>query len=531
MSTATQTRPTDAGAGVGSDHRWAGAPTSRTDGVVAALVAVGVMVLGVVFRTGLVPTDPWRYMQSARDFPSDDWVPLGYTRYGIILANALPLKLFGEAQAAFYFWPIISSGALAAAIYLIGRRWWGPLAGAIAVGLFLANTVVLLNLSRGYPDIMSMAITMWALFLALLARDRLAAGRRAVLLLLAVGALLGWGFEVRETSMFLWPVVLVVLWHRAFPWRTLLIVLVPLLGWAALDVGISAWAYGDPLLKLHTLTGNVVQVSTDPDGEVAADNIVGLPRSFYFLVTPRAMLGLVDGAWMIGLALVALVGLVVRNWPLRLLSASLVLVYLLNVLPAGGLDPSKPRGKLDVARYWIQYFPSVALVIGGLTALAVAWAVRRYSLSDAGRRGLAVAAALGVLAYPVSTGISYLATFPAFPPSGGAALEDLRDHLRGTGTPDQGVWSDWHTKRILPAYQRDPLGGSRVWLGTPKSLTGDGTPEEGDLVLLYSVGSETCGWCERALRPWLDENPEVPSSWRLVHESESDNLRLYRVGG
>ena len=73
---------------------------------------------------------------------------------------------------------------------------------------------------------------------------------------------------------------------------------------------------------------------------------------------------------------VAMLAVVVRNWPIGLLSASLILMYLLNVLPAGGLDRASRAAGLTVARYWIQYFPSVALIVGGLTALA-AWAVAR----------------------------------------------------------------------------------------------------------------------------------------------------------
>ena len=76
------------------------------------------------------------------------------------------------------------------------------------------------------------------------------AGGRAIWLLLAVGFLLGWAFEVRETAMFAWPLV-VLLWRRGQVLRTLAIVAVPVLGWAAVDIGISAFAYGNPLLKLH----------------------------------------------------------------------------------------------------------------------------------------------------------------------------------------------------------------------------------------------------------------------------------------
>jgi hypothetical protein len=526
-----ETAPTD-GRATPPVNRWAGSPPSRADLFTSLAIAVVVMVIATVWRTALVPTDPWHYVRSALEFPSANWVPLGYTRYGIILANILPGLMFKNAQATYYFWAVISSGALVGVVYLLGRRWWGRLGGAVAAVVLLANTVVLLNLSRGYPDIMSVSITMLAVYLALLARDRLLAGGRATVLLLTVGALLGWGFEVRETTMFLWPLVAVILWHRPTLLRAATLVALPVMAWAAIDIGISAIVYGDPLLKLHTLTGSVVPPETTATGEPAPGDIVGKPRSFYFLMTPRTALQLVGGTWIVGTAVVAMVAVVVRNWPIRLLSASFILMYLLNVLPAGGLDPAKPRGRLTVARYWIQYFPSVALIIGGLTAMA-AWALARRLGGTAviRRRAIAGLAALAVVAYPVTVSVEYLLTYPAFAPNGGDAMERLRDELRGKDFRAPTLWTDWETKRMVPPYQRDFFGGEKVWNGQARSLTGPGEPEPGDYVLLFSARSATCGHCRTALRPWLKENPTVPEDWQLVHTSETGNLQLYRVLG
>ena len=56
--------------------------------------------------------------------------------------------------------------------------WWGRLGGAVAAVLLLANSVVLLNLSRGLPGHhVRVASPCCAVYLALLARDRLLGGR------------------------------------------------------------------------------------------------------------------------------------------------------------------------------------------------------------------------------------------------------------------------------------------------------------------------------------------------------------------
>ena len=84
----------------------------------------------MVWRSPIVPTDPWHYVRSALEFPSDEWVPLGYTRYGIILANDPPAFLFKNAEATYYFWPLLSAAVLAASLYLVGRRLWGRSPGS-----------------------------------------------------------------------------------------------------------------------------------------------------------------------------------------------------------------------------------------------------------------------------------------------------------------------------------------------------------------------------------------------------------------
>ena len=515
----------------------AGTPWSRVDLLIAVLVGVAVRVLAYVFRSIVVPTDPWHYVRSALEFPSDDWVPLGYTRYGIILASMAPAYLFGNAQVTYYFWPLLSAGVLSGAIFLLGRRWWGRLAGLVAVLLFVSNTVVFYNLSRGYPDIMSMAIFTLAIVVALVARDRASWDRWTVGLVLVVGFLLGWGFETRETSMLAWPLIAVILWRRGRLVRTALLLLLPLAFWAAVDIGISAVAYGDPLLKLHVLSGTDISATKTATGELANGNLVNQPRLTYFTFIPQMAWAMAGGPAMVVIGVIAALGVFVRNGGIRLMAWWFLGVYLLTVLAAGGLDPAHPRGRLDIARYWIPFAPAESLVVAGMAALATAWVVRR--LSSAGARPVVAAAlpalvAVLVVAVPVFQGARYATTgvaSTAFAVKGGDALEELRDHLDAEDFSTPKVWTDWETARILPAYQRDFFGGDKVWQGKPESITGKGAkPVSGDYVLLFQPGSRTCGFCLTALYPWTIRNPSgPPSTWEPVFESDARNLTLYRV--
>lgn len=521
----------------GAGDWLAGARWTRVDVLTAGLVGVAVMVLAYVFRSVVVPTDPWHYVRSALEFPSKDWVPLGYTRYGIILANIPSARVFGNSQASYYFWPLLSAGLLSGAVYLLGRRWWGRIAGLAAVVLLVSNTVVFYNLSRGYPDIMSMALFTLAIVVALLARDRESWDRWTVLLVVLVGFLLGWGFETRETSMLAWPLVAVILWRRGRLLRTAVFLLLPLLLWAAIDVGISAVAYGDPLLKLHVLSGTDISATKTATGELANGNLVNQPRLSYFTFIPRMAWAMEGGSAMVVIGIVAALGVLVRNGGIRLMAWWFLGVYLLTVLAAGGLDPAHPRGRLDIARYWIPFVPAMSLVVAGMVALAAGWLVRRLAASGVPRaalRALPAVLAVLVVAVPVVEGARYATVgepSSAFAVNGGDALEELRDHLDAQDFSTSTVWTDWETVRILPAYQRDFFGGDKVWTGEARSITGRrAKPVAGDYVLLFRPGSRACTFCLTALEPWTIRHPSgPPASWEPVFESEARNLVLYRV--
>ncbi len=509
----------------------AGAPITRRDVAVAAVLGLVTVVVGIIWRSPIVPTDPWHYVRSALEFPSADWVPLGFTRYGIILANLPPAFVFKNSEATYYFWPLLSAGVLAAMLYLVGRRLWSPIAGLVAVVVTFTNAIVFFNLSRGYPDIMSMALVFSALFCALMARDRNLSGRAGMAWVLATGFLLGWGFEVRETALLAWPIVLVVLWRRGTVLRTAALLMLPLLGWAALDVGISGLVYGDPLLKAHTLIGtNPQQVGNVPPPSPIKVDLADRTRMGFFLSIPKAALARSDGLWLVVSGALAVLAVLVPNRGLRLASLGFISVYGLNLLAGGVLFPQHPFGTLVNPRYWIQYFPFIALVIGGLVSVVAGWILGRAgSSSRTARRAVVAGVAVVACLTPVWLAVRYVPAVPAFAVNGGDALEELRAHLDGKGFAVDEVWTDWSTKRMLPAYQRPPLGGAKVWTGKPRSLTGSGAPGPGDAVLLYSARSSVCLYCRSALKPWRAKNKTIPPTWDLVFEDDARTVQLYVV--
>jgi hypothetical protein len=137
--------------------------------------------------------------------------------------------------------------------------------------------------------------------------------------------------------------------------------------------------------------------------------------------------------------------------------------------------------------------------------------------------------------------VRFAASYPGFAPNGGDAMAELRGHLAATGgMPDQRVWADWGTQRVLPVYQAGPFGDPR-WearsfralnrmLRIPPDSPSD-VPQPGDYVVLYSTQDRTCWHCRRAFR-YVDEafGPMPGPGWEQLFTSSTGTLSLYRLG-
>ena len=185
------------------------------------------MGIALAYRSALVPTDPWHYVQGALAFPDGTWRPSGLSRWGFLLPIIPFARIWGDATATYYVVPVLSTGVLAAVLYLLGTRYVSRSTGVLAAAFALGTPLVFVNLTRGYTDLTATTLIGLALLLATLAADAAdearEAGRswgwRVPALLVACGFVTGWSFEVRETAIFAWPVIGWVLWRIGRPLR------------------------------------------------------------------------------------------------------------------------------------------------------------------------------------------------------------------------------------------------------------------------------------------------------------------------
>lgn len=503
-------------------------------------IAVGLIAMGVagIYRSAIVPTDPWHYVQGAVAFPNGTWRPAGLSRWGFLLPIVPFARAWGDATATYYAVPLLSTAALAIVLYLLGTRFVARLAGVLGALLALATPIVFVNLTRGYTDLTATTLVGLALLLATLAADGARAAQRAgqpwpwtvLALLAAAGFVTGWSFEVRETAVFAWPVIAWVLWTIGRPVRTLRWFAPPALAWLALDVILCAVVYDDPFLKFRFLAGADISQSV-----VTSDaGYVGHSRWWYVTILPRSLWQLSGGPVLVLCLLIGAIGGVVYRAQLGRIWAWGILAFGLLWAQGGPLDPGHPSVRLDVARYWLSFIVPLMLAAVG----AVVILIRRSSGNvRLGATAVGLLLTLGILV----PSVRFMTTYPGFWPNGGDAMAQLRDELTETGgMPDAVIWADWGTQRVLPTYQVGPFGASAWEARNFKSLnhlfvtrpdSPDGYPQPGSYVVVYSAEDRTCWHCRRALRPVEEAFGPFPGpGWTEVFRSETGNLTLYRLG-
>ena len=481
------------------------------------------MVFAVVWRSPIVPTDPWHYVRSALEFPSADWVParLHALRHhprddppGVrVQERRGHLLLLAAARR-----PRARRRALPRRSTALGRRRrasWPSCSSSRTRSSCTTSPAATRTSCRCRSSFA-------AVVSPLMARDGpRVAGPRCPAWVVAAGFLLGLGGRgARDRFLLAWPIVLVILWRRGSVLRTYAARRRPVVLWAALDVGISGFVYGDPLLKAHTLREPTRRASATPpapavhsrrgrphpDGATSSPFPRRRPGTRRRCVAPRAPVSSRSLACLRAAPCAP---------PRRRRRSS---PSTASTSSRGCADPEPP------VRHPHQ--PAVLDPVLPLPRPRRRWAGlgRRRGLQAAGRtsrrpapgtRRLAVALAVPVVCVPPVTHARYYPTAPAFAANGGDALEELRAHLAAAGFAADEVWTDWTTKRT-PARLPAPRVRRREGLeGPASSLTGAAeSPGPGDAVLLYSARGNVCDHCRRALEPWLEKHPSFRPTGR-----------------
>lgn len=530
---------------------------------ISTVVALVTVVISWVWRAALIPIDPWDYVEGARNFPNGIWNAVGLSRWGMIG----PLRVFtgwwGDAELSYYAYPLLASGLLGAVLYCLGARLVNRRTGLAAALFILSVPVVFVHLTRGYPDLIAVSFLGLSLLSLMLARD--SANRhlptetrrrtatlapetelpsswlrgtpaRAALMttatvgwLLLAGAAAGWAFEVRELAVLSYPALAVALFRVGRPLVSLpVFALFPLVA-VGVDMYLSGKYFGDPLLKVHALSGNSIAESI-----VARDAVyVGHDRWFYMTVPFEILGARSGGVVLLAMAALGLVGGAVlyrQLSPVWMWGAS---VFALLWVSGGALNPAAPAIRLDIVRYNLAYL--VPLLLVGICVVGICL------IRSAGwLRRVLQAAVLAVAALALIPSIRFAATFEGLAPNGGNALRGAAQFLASqSDIPDVHVWADWGTQRLLPVYTREVAGGPQLWapqdfyalnrIARNDSKIAD-RPQPGDYIVVFSQNTETCYHCARALEEIETVFGTFPlPGWKEVYQGADGDVRIYQL--
>jgi hypothetical protein len=497
------------------------------------------LVVGIVgglvsfwLRTLPIASDPVSYVQAGIAFPKVTWNMVGLTRYGVVLPLAVIGRIFHQSEATFYLPPLAATVVLLASAHWLARRYFGPLAGLAATAALLACSPILINSTRLYPDIFSASTTTLAMACAVASRDaaRGGAGRvRVTLLMIGTGLAVGASWWMRETSVFVWPVIALVLLRRGRACRRQVLFYV---GGAALlafiaELLVSQLAFGDPLARIHALTSSDMASTTNPQDLPYLNQ----SRISYLLMVPKVMLTQPDGAVLVAEAVLTLLGAALLRRRVRLFAAWFGCAALLLILAGGTARPSDPSIRLDLVRYWLPFL--VPMVIGAVGAVSTVLSAARSVVAERWLEGttrprvagvVAAAALVFVAAYPTG---NYVAHDPEFDVTNHGVINEFGAWIT-QHREIKSLYADVATYRQLPVFLHTFFGRkiAKVKLHSYMPQT---PPPPGSYVLLFSDGRRTCGFCNEWISEFRAAHPDAIASWKSIWKSPDGEFQVYRV--
>jgi hypothetical protein len=508
-------------------RRWT---VPRKDWGIGAALSLGWLVVMLAHLRLPYPSDQLNYMSAAERFPH----PLTgstemhqVTRFGLIAPARLAIAVFGYSEAAYHVVPLLATLALLLGTYALGSLLYARPVGVAGALVVVASTPVFYDSTDLLPDVLAAALFTIALAMAVAIRqERISAGPW---MLLTAGFLLGWSYLVREFIVFCWPLVPVLV-HRRVRWSGLLWLAAPIAALGLAETLLCWGMYGDPLARLRAITGH----GSAPSPPEIAATYRDMPRSVYLLRLPTTLGDYPEGTGLVLLLVLTMLGVLVRPRRLAVPAAWLALLWVPLTLLGGIVDPSAPKLRLQLIRYWFPIFPAFAL--GGLAAI---WLAARFvrgrfhGRASARRAAVALPAVLVLGAAVLTAGVAARGWWaaPGTRAGGDTQFEAFRSWMSRHGDGVQTVWADRRTSKTLAIYRHDPFGGLAWQAHVGRALAGGPTPQPGDLVLFYDTDrGRLCGVCRKyAVQVW-GEPPRPQPGWHQVFATRDGMVRVYSVG-
>lgn len=478
------------------------------------------------------PSDQLNYMHAASVFPHP-LVPTTLihqvTRFGLIIPMRLAIAVFGYSETAYHLVPILATLTLLLGTYALGTQLFSRPVGVAAAIVVVTTTPVFADAADPLPDVFAAALFTVALSIALAIRRRRLEPRWWVLA--GLGLLLGWSYLVREFIVFVWPLIPIVLYSRV-GWRGLIWLAAPIAALVAGEMLLCWNLYGSPLARIHAVTHH----AEGPTAPEIARTFRDKPRHVYVLRLPAKLKSYPEGGWLLGLLALTLIGGALWRRKFAVVVTWCALLWVPLTLLGGIIDPSRPKLRLQLIRYWFPIFP--AFVLGGLGALWLIGVLARDQIRARFGARPAMAVTAAVVPFVLVLGVTATSAVTAATgwwgklgtPAGGARdLATFRSWMSHHDQTGRWLWTDDHTARILPVYQYGSFGGVAWRTPIARAKPGGPTPRPGDLVLFFDITGRECGFCRKSAAEVWGAPPRPAPGWREVYATRDGLVHVYSV--
>lgn len=483
-------------------------------------VGLGLVVLHLLVTFQVRPHPRWNdgifVLNDSAAFPelTRDHLDHHALRIGTIFPTRLFLELFGYGQVAYYAWPFLTGILLVVAVFALGVVLFGRATAAAATVLLvfhpvLVDTVIKTGRERMtswqlLPDIPSAAFFTLGLALLIGAATRLE--RRGAPApawwYVAAGLCFGWAYLVRELTVFVFPVIVLVLLAWRLPLRRWVQVAAAMLACLGVELVTNALAHGDALARLKVGSAH----GSAPLSPITrVDALLRFPR--IVMVYPQTV------AVLTSFALMVLGALLIRRRGHVLMLAWFASMWLPLTLVSGLIDPGFIRINASLMRYWVPVLAPICLGAAAAVGGGLAYVRNRVLASrpDLGRVLTATVAVLALLAWCVPM-LDDIARNPR-----DRAWNAVRAYLQAHDREISRIITDDRDALILGIYSRRPMGGDLVVHATVEkvghSLAAPPlAPGDPGTYLLWTPGLSR-------------KKPQEFDGWRLVLKERE--LRLY----
>ena len=480
----------------------------------------------IIFIVPVTLSDQMVYYHTAVNFPRLPQNPSHWSmRLGVVLPVAVIYRIFGHSEFTYYFLPISSTILLVASTYLIGRMLFNRVVGAAAALWLSFLPYFLLESGNLLPDITASACVTTAIMLLLAIRDE-PNGKSQRWIYLLSGALFGWGYLAKEYFAVFAVIIPLIFWLFKIPGKRLAWIAAGISLMVAIEFGIHAVSYGNPLLRLTT------SQPRETIGYIERDvlHIIGL----FFIRLSRYR-----GLFSILIAASGLTYLIIQSIQRSKIHLVLLIWFLmvyifftvLGLLPVLLNWEDTVLLRLHVFRYWIPLLPPLAIASAAALNCLIRRVVKPFTPHNRSIRSFTgLLLALVFIAAGINNILAVWSS-PKFTRTESGHYLELRAYLRENVQADREMWIVRDLKigyeYVLPIYAHTPFGKEN-WRGTIKYLNTDGLFLRADEITTGSVLVDRVHF-NPAAYPIPVYLADIPENWRLAFQSRNGRIAIYDV--